>query len=199
MKKPDLVILCDLGGVLIDLNWVARARELFGESISSDSLKKRWLDLQSVRLYEAGKIDFSEFYRQFCLETGSGTDPETFKREFLGILGPDKPGCVEVLEHLAEIGCLAMLSNTNALHIDALKKTSRVFAPFARLFFSFEMGLVKPDSHIFMAVCSQLGCQPADVLFFDDSEVNIAAAEAVGMHAWRVDTPQEIERIVAAW
>ncbi len=199
MKKSDRVILCDLGGVLIDLNWAERASELFGQKTSSDTLKMRWLGLQSVKLYEAGKIDFVEFYKQFCLETGSRAGLEVFKNEFLGILGPDKPGCVEILDRLAGIGCLAMLSNTNAVHVEELKRNSRVFAPFVRLFFSFEMGLVKPDSQIFLAVCQQLGCKPADVFFFDDSEVNIAAAKAVGMNAWRVDSPQEIEKIVNAW
>ncbi|MDD3146312.1 MAG: HAD family phosphatase [Candidatus Riflebacteria bacterium] len=198
MKSSDLVFLCDLGGVLIDLNWVSHARELFGQNASSDELKDRWLSLQSVRKYESGKSDFSDFYREFCHETGSQVGLDVFKREFAGILGPEKPGCAEVLDYLARNGCLAMLSNTNALHVEELKRTSGVFTPFARLFFSFEMGMVKPDVQIFKTVCEQLGCNPADVMFFDDSAANIAAARTIGMDAWRVDCPHEIKKIVDA-
>lgn len=199
VKNSDLIILCDLGGVLIDLNWVSHARALFGDEVSPEALKGRWLSLASVREFEAGKIDFSDFYRQFCSETGSNIAVDDFKCEFTGILGPDKPGCREVLERLAQRGRLVMLSNTNALHVEALKQTSQVFSPFDDLLFSYELGLVKPDAHIFSAVCDRIGCRASDVLFFDDSELNITAAKACGLNAWRVDTPQEIEKIVNAW
>ncbi len=198
MKSSDLLILCDLGGVLIDLNWHSHAVSLFGGGMSPETLKSRWLGLVSVRAYEAGKIDFADFYRQFCNETGSNTDFEIFKREFVGILGADKPGCSEVMARLAKKGRLAMLSNTNELHVASLRSCSRVFDHFDDLFFSYELGLVKPDREIFSAVCRQTGCNPGQVFFFDDSETNIAAAKSSGLQAWRVDSPGEIEKIIAA-
>ncbi len=198
MKNSEQLILCDLGGVLIDLNWNSHAGSLFGGGMSPETLKSRWLGLASVRAYEAGKIDFAGFYQQFCAETGSNTVFDDFRREFIGILGPDKPGCDETLARLAKAGRLAMLSNTNELHVATLRGCSRVFDHFDDLFFSYELGLVKPDSNIFFAVCERTGHNPGQVFFFDDSEVNIAAAKSCGLHAWRVDSPAEIEKIIAA-
>jgi len=199
LKNPELLILCDLGGVLIDLNWHSQAEHLFGSGLDPEALKSRWLALESVKIFEAGQIDFAGFYELFCKETAYHSGVDAFVRDFTGILGPDKPGCVGVLERLSCAGRLAMLSNTNALHIETLKKSSKVFAPFDDLFFSYELGLVKPDPQIFAAVCRRTGCPADRVLFFDDSETNVAAATRFGMHAWRVDGPDAIEKIVDAW
>ncbi len=198
-KRADLIVLCDLGGVLIDLNWVSHARALFGASASPDYLKERWLHLQSVKAFEAGKNSFAEFYRQFCTETGSNISMDAFKSEFIGILGDDKSDCVEVLTRISSQYRLAMLSNTNCLHIEVLKKTSQVFNFFDDLFFSYELGMVKPDLQIFAAVCEKIGCKPSDILFFDDSAINVAAATDFGINAWRVDSPREIEKNLDLW
>lgn len=196
MKRSDAVILCDLGGVLIDLNWYSRAQALFGEDLDPEFLKGRWLALQSAREFEAGKTDFVTFYREFINETGSSIDIEDFKSEFTGILGPVKPGCIDILTEIRQHARLAMLSNTNLLHVEVLRKSSEIFAPFEHLFLSYEMGLVKPDAQIFISVCERLDCLPERVFFFDDSEANVAAAGACGLNSWRVDSPQEIRKIV---
>lgn len=196
MKNTSMVILCDLGGVLIDLNWIERARGLFGVGLDPEILKEKWLKLHSAREFEAGKTDFAGFYESFVAETGSTVALPDFKREFAGILGPMKPGCMDILARLRETAVLAMLSNTNLLHVQMIRESSPVFTPFDRLFLSYEMGMVKPDAQIFLAVCDQLGRQPDQILFFDDSAANIAAASACGIHSWRVDSPQEIMKIV---
>jgi len=196
--KPGKVILCDLGGVLIDLHWVEHARGLFGKDMAADELKAKWLSLKSVREFEAGNIDFQSFYKLFCNETGARVAFDEFKSEFTGIIGPVKDGCYEILDHLASCGRLAMLSNTNYLHIDHLKQVSRIFAPFADLFFSYELRMIKPDQQIFAAVTEKLGCSASDILFFDDSQANIDAAIRFGINGFRVDSPQEIAKIVDA-
>ena len=62
--KPGKVILCDLGGVLIDLHWVEHAG-LFGKDMSADELKTRWLSLNSVLEFEPGMSIFRLFI-SFC-------------------------------------------------------------------------------------------------------------------------------------
>lgn len=49
--------------------------------------------------------------------------------------------------------------------------------------FSCEAGLCKPEPEIYRNCLSQIGVQPAEVLFLDDRELNIRAAEAFGWHA----------------
>lgn len=190
------VILCDLGGVLIDLHWEQRARSLFTQEQSAEKLKQRWLQLQSARQYEAGKTDFAGFYQAFIDEVGGQLSFSDFKREFTGIIGPVKPDCLKILNSLRQYGTLAMLSNTNAVHVEMLRNSSGIFAPFQHLFFSYEMGMVKPDREIYETVCKHLQADPARIYFFDDSSANVEAASELGIISHLVTSPQQIYEIV---
>jgi putative hydrolase of the HAD superfamily len=48
---------------------------------------------------------------------------------------------------------------------------------------SAEVGMRKPEERIFRHATGQLGLDPAECVFVDDIQVNVAAAEAVGMTA----------------
>lgn len=196
MSPQKRVVLCDLGGVLIDLHWLERARGLFGSEVDADELKSRWLKLNSAREYEAGKVDFAQFYQRFIAETGSPTEFSAFKNEFAGIIGPVKSGCLDILLEIRQSAELAMLSNTNPVHVQMLRQSSNIFAPFQHLFFSYEMGMVKPDHEIYHAVCASLKRSAGNVYFFDDSVANVSAARECGLNAFRVDSPQEIQEII---
>jgi putative hydrolase of the HAD superfamily len=185
------VVLCDLGGVLIDLHWMERAQGLFGRCESAQVLKDRWLGLRSARDYEAGKTDFAGFYRMFV-------EFSDFRREFAGIIGPVKPGCLDILDETRQKYLLAMLSNTNPVHVEMLRQSSDIFRPFSRLFFSYEMGMVKPDKEIFMAVQHELAVDAGQIIFFDDSELNVVAAQECGFAAFRVESPQQIQEILGS-
>ena len=51
------------------------------------------------------------------------------------------------------------------------------------LIYSHEEGIAKPERRIFELTCERLGVQPAEVVFLDNVEANIAAARAFGMQA----------------
>lgn len=46
---------------------------------------------------------------------------------------------------------------------------------------SAEVGMRKPDLEIYRLTCKKLGLDPAECVFVDDMEPNIAAAEQLGM------------------
>ncbi len=53
-------------------------------------------------------------------------------------------------------------------------------------FFSFELGVAKPDPAYFRVIGETLGLPPGDLLFIDDVTANVAAARCVGLraHTW---------------
>jgi epoxide hydrolase-like predicted phosphatase len=51
------------------------------------------------------------------------------------------------------------------------------------IIYSHEEGIAKPERHIFELTCERLGAQPAEIIFLDDVEPNVAAARELGMHA----------------
>ena len=195
-KLNESVILCDLGGVLIDLHWEKSARSLFGTELSKEQLLEKWLSLSSIKTFEAGLCSFADFFRAFCQENPVSLSQEDFMKEFIGIIGPVKPGSIEILRRLKKNNRLALLSNTNALHIDFLRQQSDLLDCFDRLFLSYEMHLVKPDPAIFSQVANQLQVEPEKILFFDDSKTNIEAAIKSGFRAFQVESPEEIARTI---
>jgi putative hydrolase of the HAD superfamily len=49
--------------------------------------------------------------------------------------------------------------------------------------FSCEVGLCKPEAAIYWDCLNKLGVRPSEVLFLDDRESNVRAAESLGIHA----------------
>lgn len=195
MSKHNKVILCDLGGVLIELDWLPAAQNLFKTENSVSELKNKWISLSSTKEFESGQCDFETFFHDFKNETGYCKDLTQFKADFNSIIGPLKPDCKKILKKLKAFGTLAMLSNTNSLHIEMLKARTDMFAYFSDLFLSYEMGLVKPSKEIYKYVCKKLETLPENILFFDDSKPNIDSASELGIKAFLVNSPQEILKI----
>lgn len=191
------VVVCDLGGVLIDLNWQSSAADLFGQHLSERMLLEKWLGLAAVKRFEAGLIDFEKFYEEFRQENPIEMNLQQFRRRFISIIGSVKPGCEEVLGQIRKKCQLALLSNTNSLHIEHLCSFSNLTNWFDRLFLSYQMGMVKPSAEIFRAVAAELNASPQKILFFDDSPANIQAAAACGFNAFVVKGPAEIAEITA--
>lgn len=53
---------------------------------------------------------------------------------------------------------------------------------FEPIFNTAEIGFAKPDARAFTHVLEELGCEPASVLFTDDSRANTAGAAELGIH-----------------
>jgi epoxide hydrolase-like predicted phosphatase len=51
------------------------------------------------------------------------------------------------------------------------------------IIYTHEEGIAKPDPRIYELACKHLDVQPAQMLFLDDNQQNIAAARALGIHA----------------
>ena len=54
-------------------------------------------------------------------------------------------------------------------------------------------GKIKPDEEAFQHVLATLGFKGPEVLFLDDSQLNVATAKKVGMTAFLVQGPVEAE------
>lgn len=191
------MVLCDLGGVLIELDWLSSAKDLFGDDLSPDSLLDKWLSLESVKKFETGLCSFDEFYRFFCSETHINRDFSRFRHDFVSIIGALKPDCEKILCDLKEKFHLALLSNTNYLHIEYLREKNNLLDIFDHLFLSYEMQLVKPEPQIYEAVCRQLNRQPEEIFFFDDNSRNVAVAKMLGIKAFQATSPGDIREIMA--
>lgn len=58
---------------------------------------------------------------------------------------------------------------------------------------SADIGLVKPDYRIYHRFCRDVGLEPHELIFVDDSAVNIAAAKAVGYQVFHMPNADDAE------
>jgi len=77
---------------------------------------------------------------------------------------------------------IAILSNMPATVRDHVLSCSWL-PEFDSRTFSCDVGVCKPQSRIYDVCLRQLGAKPSEVLFLDDREANVRAAETLGLHA----------------
>lgn len=75
----------------------------------------------------------------------------------------------------------AILSNIGDSVLANMKREFTWLSRFDVLVWSYQLHMAKPDPAIYRYVLSQLGTRPEETLFIDDRQVNIDAADAMGM------------------
>ncbi|MFN8016646.1 MAG: HAD family phosphatase [Acidimicrobiales bacterium] len=90
-----------------------------------------------------------------------------------------------VLRAIRSIGRpVALLTNNGPLTEHVMGTAlPEVGAAFDQLLFSWRLGAAKPEPEAFAAATAAMGTEPDRVLFFDDSEANVAGAQAFGWQA----------------
>lgn len=189
-------IVVDMGGVLIELRWLDRVKTLLGRPVAIDEVHKIWVSAPSTVAFESGHTDFDAFAAAFIQDFDLAIAPEVVQHEFLEIVQSPLPQCNEMLSTLKPRYHLSLLSNTNPAHYERLRDRYSFFDSFDQLFLSYKIGLIKPSAAIFEHLLTVLNTPADTVAFFDDSVRNVEAARALGIHAYRVDSPTEIMAVV---
>ena len=192
---PIKHIVLDLGGVLVELEWRQNITALFGEQLPVAEAQRRWSLSPAVQAHETGKLDLEQFVAAWCGEQQLDSFAAV-KSAFLSLLGELKPHTGSMLAAVGKRFTLSMLSNISHAHIQRLDERVELKHQFSRRFLSCELGKMKPATDLFHWVVSELQSDAGEIAFFDDTSIHADAATASGLHAWRVDSPREIMRII---
>lgn len=97
------------------------------------------------------------------------------------------PDVLALVGRVARRAGVAVLSNNGLLLREAIDGIFPALRPLfgAAVYFSAELGTAKPDPAIYRAVLARHGVAPAEALFIDDLDENVAGARAAGLHAHR--------------
>jgi 2-haloacid dehalogenase/putative hydrolase of the HAD superfamily len=103
------------------------------------------------------------------------------------------PETVAVIEDLHARGVpLYALTNMPAEKADGVFAMHPAFGCFRDIVISAVERVIKPDARAFEIACERAGRRPDEMVFIDDSAVNIAAAEALGFDAILFDDPASL-------
>jgi 2-haloacid dehalogenase len=182
--SPTAVIF-DVGNVLY--GWDPDA--FLVRQIADDAARLRFIadvdlyawheTLDGGRPYKEAAAELEETFPQYAELIAAWSD-----RFGETISGP-VPGMHELVEALDARGVpLFAITNFSADFWPPFHEKERAFfGRFRDIVVSGEVKLLKPDPAIYWLALDRFALRPADALFVDDREINVAAALAVGMKA----------------
>lgn len=192
-------ILFDLGGVLINLNYQNTIHAF--KELGIENFDELYTQAQQSKLfdeYETGKVSSFHFINRILDLMPEGNNPNQVVFAWNAMILDFPAKRLELLKSLEKDYKLYLLSNTNDLHMEKvrreLKKTSE--SPlenyFDKVFLSQEIKMRKPDRETFEWVAQEIGLQPEEILFIDDSIQHVESAKNVGFQVIHLTTPLEI-------
>lgn len=185
-------IIFDFGDVFINLDKQATLDGLKNLGISHWNEDLNQLNLQ----YEVGAISGDDFLAGIQKHTNNASI-EDIRAAWNSILADFPLYRLEFLQMLSQKYRLFLLSNTDAIHIETFERENGVsfysdfYQCFEKVYFSFEMGMRKPDAEIFNYVLKKHDLNPACTLFIDDKKENTDAAQALGIKVWNLQVGKE--------
>ncbi len=185
-------IIFDFGDVFIDLNH-QKSIEAFKKLGLSD-----WnVDLDSQnKLFEIGKITELQFLESFQKYIPN-SDLLEIRAAWNCLIGEFPLKRLEFLQMLARKYKLILLSNTDAIHIAFFEhKVGMSFASdfyqcFEKVYFSYEIGIRKPDEATFKLLIKNHNLSEKRTLFIDDKKENTDVAEKLGIQVWNLQVGHE--------
>ncbi|MDB4655500.1 HAD family phosphatase [Flavobacteriales bacterium] len=187
-------IIFDLGGVILNLDYQLTISAF--EKLGSGDVEVKYSQLQQVNLfdeYERGEMSSSSFRQGIRESFGLSLPDEEIDKAWNAMLLDLPIERLQLLSDLRKTKNLVLLSNTNAIHINSfsgyLKEhhaTEDLSGYFDKLYYSFEMGMRKPEPRIFQFVLDEQNYNPRETLFIDDSPQHIEAAQTLGVNTYHI-------------
>ncbi|MEM9327385.1 MAG: HAD family phosphatase [Bacteroidota bacterium] len=205
--SPDnySTVIFDLGQVIVDLDPKAVIEGLQRAGGLQD-VDYRELIVSSplLQLYETGKISEYQF-RQGLLELLQiDLSDEAFDSIWNAMLGDIPLRRLNFMKQLGEDYKTMILSNTNGIHerkfdemVGEVAGGSLMKDFVHHAYYSHDVGFRKPDPEIYQFVIDHGQLEPARTLFLDDRLDNVEAARVEGIHAVKVEFPDQIFEILA--
>ncbi len=185
-------IIFDFGDIFINLD----------KQATSDGLEKLGLkhwneELDELNIqFEKGKISQESFLLGFQKHIPNATIAEILIAWNAVLL--DFPEYrLEFLQMLSKKYRLFLLSNTDAIHIATFEQKSGIsfysdfYNCFEKVYFSFEVGMRKPEAKIYNLLINKHELSPKRTLFVDDKKENTDAAALLGFQVWNLQVGQE--------
>ena len=185
-------IIFDFGDVFINLEKEASIeefRKLGLEGPNEDLLFHN-------DLFEKGKITELQFIESF-LNYIPNVSIEDIRKAWNASIGDFPLYRLEFLQMLSNKYRLFLLTNTDAIHISHFEHKvgmsfySDFYRCFEKVYYSYEMGMRKPEPEIFNALIHNHDLSPKRTLFVDDKKPNTDIAESLGLHIWNLKVGSE--------
>ena len=202
MPQAVSALLFDLGGVIIDIDFdLVFAHWSMQTGLPETHFRERFYFDEPYQYHERGQIDSAEYFQHLRTLFGiSLTDKEIdegWNKIYVGIV----PDLMPLLRSIHGKIPMYAFTNSNAAHRTHWSVAyAEELSVFEHVFDSSVIGLRKPEAASFELISAEINIPLTNILFFDDTEENIIAANALEIQTVHVhsfdDTKAAIEKHV---
>ena len=185
-------IIFDFGDIFVNLEKEGSIAEF--KKLGLDGPNEELLAMND--LFERGKITELQFIESFKKYIPDA-DILDIRKAWNSVIGEFPLYRLEFLQMLSHKYRLFLLTNTDAIHISRFEHMvgisffSDFYQCFEKVYYSFEMGMRKPDEAIFNYIIKKHDLSPKRTLFVDDKKENTDAAAALGIQVWNLKVGEE--------
>lgn len=195
-SRSRRILLCDLGGVLVEFSFDLAIDYWASASGSNGAALRRLFRVDDeFEAFEAGRITTEGYFDHVrtCLGLDlSDTDMVSgWNAVYLGV----NQGVLDLLEELRTTGVRVVgVTNTNPVHLAHwFPWYQRDFPVFDELYISTQLQCRKPEPRFFELVIQAEGIVSGDhVIFVDDAEQNVLGAHRSGIEGFLFHDPEQM-------
>lgn len=192
--KMIKTFIFDLGKVIVPFDHDRGLRLLESQCcFSMDDMRRKVYASEETKLYQMGKVTSTEFYAAIKTILNLRLNYERFV-EIWNHSFTLTPLIDEiVIENLAKKYRLLILSDTNELHFEFIRRKFPILRHFDDFVLSYEVGFLKPSEEIFRIAVERSSCAPEECIFTDDVPLNVEGARKVGINAVRFVSSEQFQ------
>lgn len=195
---PIRAVFFDLGGVIIRTEYQA-PRERLAERLNTtyEDLYRVVFESESARRASLGEVTTEQHWEAVARWLHRpASEARSIQEEFFAGDVIDLP-LVQFIRSLRPRWCTGLISNAWP-DLRAYLIRNKLDAAFEVCIISAEVGVMKPDPHIFELALEQAHVEAQEAVLVDDTPANIEAARRLGMDAILFeDTQQTLARLKA--
>ena len=187
-------IIFDIGRVLIRVN-VSRAMDGLASGLTLTP-QEVWSAIEKdprMLDWQEGRISPRDWYLHINKRLGTALTFEQFSEVWNRALDPNPIHEDSFLEKLSKNYRLALLSNTDPLHMSHAEGNFAFFRFFPNRIYSYRVGASKPDPLIYREALKACRVGAEEAVYIDDVAAYAEAARQLGMTGLVFQSPEQLQ------
>jgi putative hydrolase of the HAD superfamily len=187
-------VIFDIGRVLIRVN-VSRAMDGLASGISLTP-QEVWSAIEKdprMLDWQEGRISPRDWHLHLKNRLGGSLTFEQFSEVWNRALDPNPIHADSFLESLSKSYRLALLSNTDPLHMAHAEESYSFFRFFPHRIYSYRVGASKPDPLIYREALNACKVRAEEAVYIDDVPTYAEAARHLGMAGIVFQSPEQLQ------
>ena len=195
MQKESIKnLIFDLGVVIINIDTDRTVEAM--KSLGFNDFQESYTLFKQIDLFdklEKGIIKSDDFRNEMRKHILNEVNDKQFDKAWSAMLLDFPNERIEIIKRLAKNYNVYLLSNTNEIHYNQYIKDFKdqygfdFNSLFQKVYYSFQLGMRKPDTEIFEFVLDDSRLNPFETVFIDDLVKNIETAARLGINTIWID------------